>query len=82
MAAGAVYYLKLAGFAIGGWMMARGAIEATRMLAAGEGDAQFLRGKRLTARFYADHLLPQVDALSESLMAGGALVRSAEEALV
>ncbi|MBX3674731.1 MAG: acyl-CoA dehydrogenase C-terminal domain-containing protein [Burkholderiales bacterium] len=82
VAAGAVYYLKLAGFAIGGWMMARGAIEATRMLAAGEGDAQFLRGKRLTARFYADHLLPQVDALSESLMAGGALVRSAEEALV
>jgi len=82
VAAGAVYYLKLAGFAIGGWMMARGAIEATRMLAAGEGDAQFLRGKRLTARFYADHLLPQVDSLAESLMAGGALVRSAEEALV
>ena len=82
VAAGSVYYLKLSGLAIGGWMMARSAVAATKQLAAGEGDAQFLRGKRLTARFFADHLLPQVDALAESLMTGGQLVRSAEEALL
>ncbi len=82
VAAGAVYYLKLSGYAVGGWMMARCAAVATRQLAAGEGDAQFLRGKRLTARFFAEHLLPQVDSLAESLMAGGALVRGADEALV
>ncbi len=82
VAAGSVYYLKLAGFTIGGWMMARAAVAATKQLAAGQGDTGFLRGKRLTARFYADHLLPQVDSLAESFMSGGAIVRGAEEALV
>ena len=82
VAAGAVYYLELAGLAVGGWMMARAAIAATKQLAAGEGDAQYLRGKRLTARFFADHRLPRADALAESILAGGQLVRSADEALV
>jgi hypothetical protein len=82
VAAGSVYYLKLAGYAIGGWMMARAAIAATRQLASGEGDGEFLRGKRLTARFYADHLLPQADALAEALVTGGQLVSAADEALV
>jgi alkylation response protein AidB-like acyl-CoA dehydrogenase len=82
VAAGSVYYLKLSGLAIGGWMMARAAVAATRQLAAGEGDAPFLRGKRLTARFFAEHLLPQADALAESILSGGALVRAADEALV
>jgi alkylation response protein AidB-like acyl-CoA dehydrogenase len=82
VAAGSVYYLELSGLTAGGWMMARSAIVAARQLAAGEGDAQFLRGKRLTARFFADHLLPQVDALTESVVSGGALVREADESLV
>ncbi len=82
VAAGSVYYLKLAGLAVGGWMMARAAVAATKQLEAGEGDAQYLRGKRLTARFFADHLLPQADSLAESMVTGGALVRAAEEALV
>jgi alkylation response protein AidB-like acyl-CoA dehydrogenase len=82
VAAGSVYYLKLSGLAIGGWMMARAALVASRQLAAGEGDSAFLRGKRLTARFYAEHLLPQVESLAESLMTGGQVVRGAEEALL
>ena len=82
VAAGSVYYLKLSGLAIGGWMMARAALAASRQLAAGEGDSAFLRGKRLTARFYAEHLLPQVESLAESLMTGGPVVRGAEEALL
>ena len=82
VAAGSVYYLKLAGLAVGGWMMARAAVAATKQLEAGEGDSQYLRGKRLTARFFADHLLPQADSLAETMIAGGALVRAAEEALV
>ena len=63
-------------------MMARAAVAATKQLEAGEGDSQYLRGKRLTARFFADHLLPQADSLAETMIAGGALVRAAEEALV
>ncbi|MBL0140741.1 MAG: acyl-CoA dehydrogenase [Betaproteobacteria bacterium] len=82
VAAGSVYYLKLCGLAIGGWMMARAAVAATKLAAAGQGDAEFLRGKRLTARFYADHFLPQVDALAETFVSGGQLVRAAEEALL
>ncbi len=82
VAAGSVYYLKLAGLAAGGWMMGRSALAATAQLAAGGGDETFLKGKRLTARFFAEHLLPQVDALAESLMSGGQLVRAAEEAFV
>jgi alkylation response protein AidB-like acyl-CoA dehydrogenase len=82
VAAGSVYYLKLSGLAIGGWMMARAAVAATTQLAAGEGDAGYLRGKRLTARFFAEHLLPQAGALAESILTGGALVRAADEALV
>jgi len=82
VAAGSVYYLKLAGLTAGGWMMARSALVASKQLAAGQGDADFLRGKRLTAHFYAEHLLPQVDSLAESMISGGPLVRDAEEALL
>ena len=82
VAAGSVYYLMLTGLVAGGWMMARAAVAATEQLAAGGGDETFLKGKRLTARFYADHLLPQVDGLAEALVAGGQLVRAADEALI
>jgi alkylation response protein AidB-like acyl-CoA dehydrogenase len=82
VAAGSVYYLKLAGFACGGWMMARAARVAAAQLAAGEGDAEFLRAKLVTARFYADHLLPQADAFAEVLVGGGASVKAADEALI
>ena len=79
-AAGSVYYLKLVGLTAGGWMMARAAKAAVEQLAARQGDPAFLRGKRLTARFYADHLLPQVDALAESTMSGAQSVLEADEA--
>jgi hypothetical protein len=81
VAAGSVYYLKLTGFAVGGWMMARSALAATTQLAAGQGEADFLNAKRITARFYADHLLPQADALAEVVVSGGASVTAAQEAI-
>ena len=37
--------------------MARQALAADRLLAAGEGDAAFLHAKITTARFYAEHFL-------------------------
>ncbi len=69
--AGAVAYLKLWGLAVGGWQMGRAALVAADQLAAGEGDAGFLHAKIATARFYADSLLPQVSALSHSIVHGG-----------
>jgi alkylation response protein AidB-like acyl-CoA dehydrogenase len=80
--AGSVYYLKLMGITCGGWMMARAAREAARQLDAGEGDKEFLRGKVLTARFYADHILPQAMGLAAVTMRGGDSVLAVEEALL
>ncbi len=82
VAAASVYYLKLMGIVCGGWMMARSALIAARQLEAGEGDAAFLRGKLLTARFYADHMLPQAMALSMIAMRGADSVLAMEEALL
>jgi alkylation response protein AidB-like acyl-CoA dehydrogenase len=82
VATGSVYYLKLTGIVCGGWMMARSAQAAARMLESGEGDAAFLRGKLLTARFYADHILPQAMALSMIAMRGADSVLAVEEALL
>src|SRR4051812_23566084 len=70
VAAGSVYYLKLMGITMGGWMMARSARMAAEMLAKGDGDSAFLRGKLLTARFYSDHILPQAMSLSAAVTRG------------
>jgi acyl-CoA dehydrogenase len=68
--AAAVPYLHLAVTVGGGWQMGRAALAAAGKLAAGEGALAFLRGKILTAGFYADQLLPQAQALGETVQAG------------
>ena len=82
VAASSVYYLKLAGVTLGGWMMARAAEVAARDLAANTGDADFLRAKGLTARFYAAHILPQSAALAQSVTHGSESILAFEEALL
>ncbi|MGB7480050.1 MAG: acyl-CoA dehydrogenase C-terminal domain-containing protein, partial [Burkholderiaceae bacterium] len=77
--AGSVPYLKLAGIALGGWQMARAALAAERRLKAGEGDAEFLRAKIATARFFADHLLTQAPGYSAAIVDGGASVMALDE---
>ena len=78
---GAVPYLKLAGLVCGGWQMARAVLAAQRLLNAEEGDATFLRAKLVTARFYAEHLLSQVDGLLQTVLHGaaGALALTEEQ---
>jgi hypothetical protein len=51
-------------------MLARSAVAASAMLAAGAGDAGFLQDKLVTARFYAEQLLPAARGLLPSVMAG------------
>jgi 3-(methylthio)propanoyl-CoA dehydrogenase len=82
VAAGSVYYLKLMGIVCGGWMMARSALLAAQDLEAGIGDPAFLRAKLLTARFYADHILPQSLSLATIAMRGADSVLAVEEALL
>jgi alkylation response protein AidB-like acyl-CoA dehydrogenase len=82
VAAGSVYYLKLMGITCGGWMMARAAQIASKDLAAGEGDAEFLRAKVATARFYADHILAQAPGLASAVIQGAESVLAVEEAML
>ncbi len=82
VASGSVYYLKLLGIVAGGWMMARAAKIAAADLESGQGDPAYLRGKILTARFYADHILPQSLALAITAMRGADSVLAVEEALL
>ena len=70
--AGSVPYLKLAGIVLGGWQMARAALVARKKLAAGEGDASFLRAKIATARFFADHILSQAAGMRSAIVEGSA----------
>ena len=73
-------YLELAGIVLGGWQMARAACIADRQLDDGIGDADFLRAKLATARFFADHLLSRAPGLRESIVLGGEAVMELEEA--
>ncbi len=78
--AGSVPYLKLAGIVLGGWQMARAARIADDQLDAGIGDADFLRAKLTTARFFADHLLSQAPGIRESIVAGAEAAMELDEA--
>ncbi len=80
-AAGAVPYLKLTGTVAGGWQMARAARIAHRLLSAGAENAAFLRGKIATARFYAEHVLPEAGALRDEITLGAGSTLALEEAL-
>jgi hypothetical protein len=68
--AGATPYLRMCGIVTGGWLLARSAQAADRALGEGRGDAEFLRQKIVTARFYAEQLLPQAAGLAPSVTAG------------
>jgi alkylation response protein AidB-like acyl-CoA dehydrogenase len=69
--AGSVPYLMLAGNLMAGWQMARALRVAEQRLAAGE-QAEFMRAKIQTARFYADHILSRVPGVRDSIVDGAA----------
>ena len=67
--AGSVPYLMLAGNLVAGWQMARALLAAEAQLAAGV-EADFMRAKISTARFYGDHLLSKAPGLRDSIVDG------------
>jgi hypothetical protein len=79
--AGSVPYLTLAGIVHGGWQMARSAQAARRLLDDGAEDADFLRAKLASARFFADHMLTRAEGLQASIVDGseGVLALTAEQ---
>ncbi len=77
--AGSVPYLKMAGVVFGGWQMARAALVARQQLASGNGDADFLRAKLGTARFFADYYLSTAPASRDAIVEGSAGVLALSE---
>jgi len=68
-----------AGIVVGGWQMARAALIAEQKRKAGSGDTKFYAAKVSTARFYAEHILPQAGAYRTSIVEGSTGVLALEE---
>lgn len=68
--AGAVPYMHLMGIVAVGLMWLRMAVAAARLKAAGEGDAAFLDAKLVTARFFAERVLPETGAYRRKIEGG------------
>ena len=71
--AGAVNYVKLAGIVLCGWQMARAMMVALDKI---DSDQRFYGAKLATARFYAEAILPQADALAAAVISSGRTVNS------
>lgn len=63
--AGSSPYLRMWGVTLGGWLLAKGALAAAET-----GDKALAEEKLVTARFYAEQLLPQAAALQGAATAG------------
>ena len=79
-AAASVPYLRLLGTVAGGWQMARAALAAHRKLEGEAGDVEFYKAKLVTARFYAEQIMPQASALLQVITRGsGATLELADD---
>jgi alkylation response protein AidB-like acyl-CoA dehydrogenase len=67
--AGATPYLRVFATVVAGALLAKGAAAAQRLLEDGDDDG-FVAAKVVTARFYAEQLLPQVHGLAGAVTAG------------
>jgi 3-(methylthio)propanoyl-CoA dehydrogenase len=67
--AASVTYMMLTGYVCGGWQMARAALVAHGG-PAWDGDDEFRRAKIITARFYAEQILPKAGALLSVVKSG------------
>jgi len=68
--AGSVAYMHMTGVVALGLMWLRMAVAADAALQAGSDDGDFMQAKLVTARFYADHVMPETVSLRRKLEAG------------
>jgi hypothetical protein len=76
--AGAYSYMNLMGIVAIGLMWLRMAQAATALLAAGDGDKAFLEAKLVTARFFAERVLPETNALRRKIEGGADAIMALE----
>lgn len=74
-----VSFMMMFGFICGGWMMAKSAIQAQKLLDAGDENTEFLKAKLTTVQFYFDHLLPRAQSYLSSIQAGSNSIMSLDE---
>jgi len=74
-----VPFMMLMGYVSGAWVMAQTLIKAQALLDKGEGDAQFLQAKCVTAKFYFEHLLPRVQGLLATVQSGSDSIMALSE---
>jgi 3-(methylthio)propanoyl-CoA dehydrogenase len=72
--AGATPFLRQFATVVAGWLMAKGALAASQP---DQPDSAFSKDKIVVARFYGEHLLPQVDALVPTITGGADLLNQA-----
>ncbi len=77
--AGATPYLRMFATTVGGYLMAKSAVKAKELLAAGDTDTTFLNNKVVTAQFFAAQILPQVAALLGPVTEGPELLFAIDE---
>jgi alkylation response protein AidB-like acyl-CoA dehydrogenase len=76
--AGAHSYMHVMGIVVTGLMWLRMLRAALRLKDAGEGDARFLDAKIVTARFYAERILPDTGALRRKIEGGAEAIMALE----
>ena len=80
--AGATPYLELMGDLVGGWMLGKQALAASRHIAAGEGDQDYWRTRIGLARVFAEQVLAQAPGLAQAVTQGSVdLFRATPESL-
>jgi len=75
-----VPYLMLTGHVVGAWQHAQSAVKAAELLTAGDSNANFLKGKIQTARFYHSMVLPEIHGLAYSVKHAGTAVTAFDNA--
>ena len=78
-AASASPFLRLLGTVTGGYYLLQSALLAHRDLATRSGDADFRTHKIMTARFFAEHMLPQCESLAVTVVAGSTVTLAVPE---
>jgi alkylation response protein AidB-like acyl-CoA dehydrogenase len=80
--AGATPYLKLMGDVVGGWMLGKQALAASKMIAAGGGDQAYYKTRIGLARVFAHQVLAQAPGLAQAVTQGSVdLYRATPESL-
>lgn len=80
-ASAATPYLRLFGSVVGGYLLARQAVEAKSRLNASNGNPNFLNGKIAVASFFIEQLLPPALGLLEPIKAGRTSVADIDASL-